>query len=55
MPDTVDTIRTTVRVEKALWRSAKICAMDQELELQELIAAAIKAYLAEIKRKGGRR
>ena len=39
------TIKTTVRLPKRIWRDARVRALDQGIDLQDLVAAALVAYL----------
>lgn len=45
-----ETVKTSIKLSKKLWREAHHCALDQGLQLQEIIAKALEAYL---KSKGG--
>jgi len=47
---TGDEVKTTAVLPRALWRTAKIRAMDEETDLNSVIVAALQAYL----RKGDR-
>lgn len=47
-----DRVKTSIALPRTLWRAAHLRAMDDGLELQELIAKALEAYL---KGKGGAR
>ena len=49
---TGDVVKTTVDLPRALWRAAKVRAMDEQSDLRRIIIAALEAYLA---RKGGTR
>ncbi len=39
------TVKTTVDLPEALWRAAKIRAMDNRADLRRVIIAALEAYL----------
>jgi hypothetical protein len=43
-PD-ADVVRTTVELPPALWRAAKVRAMDERTDLRAVIIAALRAYL----------
>ena len=43
-------VKTSLRLPRALWRDARVRALDEHLEFQELVAKALEAYL---KGKGG--
>jgi hypothetical protein len=49
-----DTIKTSLKLPRSLWRSAHVRALDEGLDLQDLICAAIEAYLKTPKRQGAR-
>lgn len=40
-------VKTTMELPRALWRQAKIRAMDTGSNLNELTVAALRAYLAQ--------
>jgi hypothetical protein len=44
-------IKTTLQFEEAIWREAKIRAMDERISLTELVELAVKAYLKQPKRE----
>ena len=53
----VATVKTTVDLPEALWRKAKIRAMDERTDLRLVIIAALEAYLkikAKPRKEGGR-
>ena len=47
-----ETVKTSIKLLRKLWRDAHHRALDEGLQLQEIIAKALEAYL---KRKGGAR
>lgn len=47
-------VKTTVDLPEALWRAAKIRAMDERMDLRSVIIAALEAYLKAKKKEGGR-
>ena len=42
-----ETVKTSVKLPRSLWRKARIRAIDDDTELQEIIARALEAYLKE--------
>lgn len=48
---TGDVVKTTVDLPAALWRRAKIAAMDERSDLRAVIIRALEAYL---KKEGSR-
>jgi len=50
---TGDVVKTTVDLPLALWRAAKVQAMDERTELRQVIIAALHAYL-KTKKEGTR-
>ena len=38
-------VKTTVNLPEALWRAAKIAALDERTDLRGVIVAALEAYL----------
>ena len=52
MPKQGERVKTSIALPRALWRAAHVRAMDEGLELQEIVAKALEAYL---KGKGGAR
>lgn len=51
------TVKTTVDLPEALWRRAKIRAMDERADLRQVVIAALEAYLKAkpTRREEGRR
>jgi len=50
------TVKTSVKLPKALWREASIRALDEGRDLQDVIAAALDFYFKSTpKRQGGAR
>jgi len=49
------TVKTTVDLPEAVWRAAKIRAMDERKDLRSVIIAALEAYLKAKPRKGAGR
>ena len=48
--DQGESLKTSFSISKQLWRRAKVRAMDEEIELQELISKAIELYLERKKK-----
>ena len=40
-----ETMKTSIRLPRELWRAAHIRALDEGRDLQDVIAAALQAYL----------
>jgi len=49
----IETVKTSLKLPKKLWREAHILALDDGREFQEIVAAALDTYLAA-RRKGGK-
>jgi len=51
------TVKTTVDLPEALWRKAKIRAMDERTDLRQVVITALEAYLKAkpMRREGGER
>jgi hypothetical protein len=49
---TIETVKTSLKLPKKLWREAHILALDEGCQFQEIIAAALDAYLAARKKVG---
>lgn len=47
--------KTTLRIPTDVWRDAKVRAIQEDRDLQDLVADALRAYLARPNRKGGSR
>ena len=47
-----ETVKTTVRLPKPLWLSARIRAFQTGVDLQDLVAAALVAYLETPAKRG---
>jgi hypothetical protein len=50
----VSTVKTSVELPEDLWAAAKIRAVHDKTNLQDVIAAALREYL-KLARKGGKR
>jgi hypothetical protein len=44
-PGDAESVKTSVRLDRELWKRAHMRAMDEGLDLQDLIAKALRAYL----------
>jgi hypothetical protein len=49
--DKTDTRKTSLRLPTTLWRRAHIHCIDHKIELQELVTAALLAYLKREQRE----
>ena len=47
-------VKTTVELPEALWRAAKVRAMDERTDFKAIVVAALEAYLRPKRREGGR-
>jgi hypothetical protein len=45
-----ETVKTSVKLPKELWREASIRAIDENRDLQDVIASALELYLKTHKR-----
>jgi len=48
--DQGESLKTSFAISKQLWRRAKVRALDEDIELQELISKAIEQYLEKKKK-----
>ena len=48
------TVKTTVELPEAVWRAAKIRAMDDRTDLRSVIIRALESYLKGAKKESGR-
>lgn len=46
-------VKTGLKLPRALWREAHIRALDENCEFQEIVAAALEAYLKTPLRRQG--
>lgn len=46
-------VKTTLQLPEALWRAAKIRAMDEHTDLRTLLIRGLERVLAEKPKKGG--
>ena len=47
-------VKTTVELPEALWRMAKMRAVDERTDLRSVVVAALEVYLKPRKRESGR-
>lgn len=52
--ESVEMVKTSLKLPKKLWREAHIVALDDDRELQEIVATALETYLAG-RREGGKK
>jgi len=50
----VKTVRTSIEIPEELWTAAKVRAVHEKTNLQDVIAAALREYLKRSK-KGGKK
>ena len=48
-------VKTTIRMPRAVWHAARVRAFDEQIDFQDLVAAALEAHLKKPQRKGGGR
>ena len=49
-----DRVKTTVALERSLWERARIRAVQENRDLQDVVADALVAYLRTPRKEGGR-
>ena len=49
----VKTVKTSIEIPEEIWRAAKIRAMDEKKNFQDVVAEALREYLKKPK-KGGK-
>jgi hypothetical protein len=47
-------VKCTLRLPRAVWREAKIRAMDESRDFQDIVADALAAYLKAARPRGGK-
>jgi hypothetical protein len=48
-------VKTTIRLPRSIWRDARVRALDEGIDLQDLVSAALTSYLkTPLKREGSR-
>jgi hypothetical protein len=40
-----EAVKTTIRLPHAIWHAARVRALDERLDFQDFVAAALEAYL----------
>jgi hypothetical protein len=40
-----ESVKTTIRLPRAVWHAARVRALDERVDFQDLVAAAVEAYL----------
>jgi len=49
----VRTVKTSVEIPEDIWRAAKIRALDDRKNFQEIVAEALREFLKRAKKGGG--
>jgi len=50
----VKTVKTSIEIPEDVWRAAKIRAMDEKKNFQDVVAEALRDYLKKQKKGGGK-
>jgi hypothetical protein len=50
----VRTVKTSIEIPEDVWRAAKIRAMDEKKNFQDVVADALRDYLKKQKKGGGK-
>ena len=50
-----DLVQVTVRIPRALWKRAKVRAVEEERDLRDVVMESLERYLGEKPKKGGSR
>ncbi len=50
----VKTLKTSVEIPEDVWRAAKIRAMDEKRNFQDIVAEALREFLKKGKKGGGK-
>jgi len=50
----VRTVKTSIEIPEEVWRAAKIRAMDEKRNFQDVVTEALREYLKKSKRGGGK-
>lgn len=48
-------VKTSLALPADVWRDAKVQALDERRDFQDVVADALRAYVREHRRKGGAR
>ena len=51
--ESTEMVKTTMRLPKALWRDARIRALDEDRDFQEIVVSALEAYLKTPRKRQG--
>jgi hypothetical protein len=46
-----EVVKSTIRLPRAVWHAARVRALDERIDFQDLVAAAIQAYLKKPSRE----
>ena len=50
-----EVVKTTIRMPRAVWHAARVRALDEQIDFQDLVVAALEAYLKKpLRKRGGR-
>lgn len=49
------TVKTSLRLPEEVWRAAKVQALDERRDFQDVVADALRAYVKANRRKEGSR
>ena len=49
---TEESVKTTIRLSRAVWHAARVRALEERMDFQDLVAAAIQAYLKKPSKEG---
>jgi hypothetical protein len=48
-------VKTTIRMPRAIWHAARVRALDEQIDFQDLVVAALEAHLKKpLRKRGGR-
>ena len=50
-----EVVKTTIRMPRVVWHAARVRALDEQIDFQDLVVAALEAYLKKPQRRGGKR
>jgi hypothetical protein len=48
-------VKTTIRMPRAVWQAARVRALEEQIDFQDLVVAALETHLKKPRRKGGAR
>jgi hypothetical protein len=50
-----EVVKTTIRMPRAIWHAARVRALDEQIDFQDVVAAALEAHLKKpLRKRGGR-